>query len=164
MAIRIFGELLYYPEPGCFQEFPSPEELKHHIILSTKPPKEYLESKNSKEKDTASPLKKDHTDSPSRKENDNASPLKKETTTEELCNKNDTQGVSYEVNTFLFIYTVTYLLSNYYFNIKQLASLKNLKLSIWMQYEQMGTRWDKKKLDFIYIFSFLIFFFEFHIL
>lgn len=48
MAIRTFGELLYYPEPGCFDEFPSPEELKHHIILSTKPPKEYLESKNSR--------------------------------------------------------------------------------------------------------------------
>lgn len=85
MAIQIFGELLYYPEPGCFTEFPSPEELKHHIILSTKPPKEYLESKNSKEKDIASPIKK---------EKDTASPIKKETTTEELCNKNDTQGVS----------------------------------------------------------------------
>lgn len=94
MAIRIFGELLYYPEPGCFHEFPSPEELKHHIILSTKPPKEYLESKNSKERDTASPIKKEKdTDSPLKKENDSASPLKEETT-EELCNKNDTQGVS----------------------------------------------------------------------
>lgn len=95
MAIQIFGELLYYPEPGCFHEFPSPEELKHHIILSTKPPKEYLESKNSKEKDTASPVKseKDYA-SPIKKEKDTASPVKKETTTEELCNENDTQGVS----------------------------------------------------------------------
>ncbi|WOG94049.1 hypothetical protein DCAR_0313340 [Daucus carota subsp. sativus] len=70
MAIRIFGELLYYPEPGCFHEFPSPEELKHHIILSTKPPKEYLESKNDK---------------------DSASSVKKDMAIEELCNKNDTQ-------------------------------------------------------------------------
>lgn len=44
MAIQIFGELLYYPEPGCFDVFPSPEALKHQIVLSTKPPKEYLES------------------------------------------------------------------------------------------------------------------------
>lgn len=58
MAIRTFGELLYHPEPGCFDEFPSPEELKHHIILSTKPPKEYLESKNPREKENTSPMEK----------------------------------------------------------------------------------------------------------
>lgn len=44
MAIEIFGELLYYPEPGCFDVFPSPRALKHQIVLSTKPPKEYLDS------------------------------------------------------------------------------------------------------------------------
>lgn len=44
MAIQIFGEVLYYPEPECFDVFPSPEALKHQIVLSTKPPKEYLES------------------------------------------------------------------------------------------------------------------------
>ncbi|XP_074338297.1 phosphoinositide phospholipase C 6-like isoform X3 [Apium graveolens] len=44
MAIEIFGELLYYPEPGCFDVFPSPQSLKHQIVLSTKPPKEYLDS------------------------------------------------------------------------------------------------------------------------
>ncbi|KAK1355145.1 Phosphoinositide phospholipase C [Heracleum sosnowskyi] len=92
MAIRIFGELLYYPEPGCFTEFPSPEELKHHIILSTKPPKEYLELKNSKEKDTASPLKKEkYTASPLKKEKDTASPMKKE--------KDDAQGAPQSNNT-----------------------------------------------------------------
>ncbi|XP_010253909.1 PREDICTED: phosphoinositide phospholipase C 4-like isoform X2 [Nelumbo nucifera] len=32
-------------EAECLLEFPSPEELKYRIILSTKPPKEYLESK-----------------------------------------------------------------------------------------------------------------------
>lgn len=44
MAIEIFGELLYHPEPGCFDVFPSPKSLKHQIVLSTKPPKEYLDS------------------------------------------------------------------------------------------------------------------------
>ncbi|KAL1804981.1 hypothetical protein ACET3Z_028049 [Daucus carota] len=44
MAIQIFGELLYYPEPGVFDALPSPDALKHQIVLSTKPPKEYLDS------------------------------------------------------------------------------------------------------------------------
>lgn len=58
MVIQIFGEMLYYPESGCLEEFPSPEALKHRIILSTKPPKEYLEIKNQKE-GTSSPVEKD---------------------------------------------------------------------------------------------------------
>ncbi|XP_027161998.1 phosphoinositide phospholipase C 6 [Coffea eugenioides] len=58
MVIQIFGEMLYYPESGCLEEFPSPEALKHRIILSTKPPKEYLEIKNQKE-GTSSPAEKD---------------------------------------------------------------------------------------------------------
>lgn len=49
MVTQTFGELLYYPESGCLEEFPSPEDLKYRIILSTKPPKEYLESKPSDE-------------------------------------------------------------------------------------------------------------------
>lgn len=48
--------MLYYPQSECLDEFPSPEELKNRIILSTKPPKEYLESKN--QRDT-SPVGKD---------------------------------------------------------------------------------------------------------
>ncbi|XP_058207250.1 phosphoinositide phospholipase C 6 [Rhododendron vialii] len=47
MVTQTFGEQLYYPESGCLEEFPSPEDLKYRIILSTKPPKEYLESKPS---------------------------------------------------------------------------------------------------------------------
>ncbi|XP_073130421.1 phosphoinositide phospholipase C 6-like isoform X2 [Henckelia pumila] len=62
MVIQIFGDLLYYPESGCLDEFPSPEELKHKIILSTKPPKEYLESKITKDQDTLSPREKDSSD------------------------------------------------------------------------------------------------------
>ncbi|KAK1409358.1 hypothetical protein QVD17_35884 [Tagetes erecta] len=47
MATEIFGDMLYYPKTGddVDDEFPSPEELKHRIILSTKPPKELLETK-----------------------------------------------------------------------------------------------------------------------
>ncbi|CAI9762229.1 unnamed protein product [Fraxinus pennsylvanica] len=53
MVMQIFGDMLYYPESGCLEEFPSPEELNHKIILSTKPPKEYLESKNIKDQETS---------------------------------------------------------------------------------------------------------------
>ncbi|EYU22354.1 hypothetical protein MIMGU_mgv1a001900mg [Erythranthe guttata] len=42
MVMQIFGDMLYCPDPECSKEFPSPEALKHKIILSTKPPKEYL--------------------------------------------------------------------------------------------------------------------------
>ncbi|KAM3357076.1 phosphoinositide phospholipase C 6 [Capsicum galapagoense] len=56
MVIQIFGEMLYYPQSECLEEFPSPEGLKNRIILSTKPPKEYLESKH--QRDT-SPAGKD---------------------------------------------------------------------------------------------------------
>ncbi|CAL5363867.1 unnamed protein product [Camellia sinensis] len=59
MATQTFGELLYYPESGCLEEFPSPEALKHRIVLSTKPPKEYLESKHPKDRETTSPREGD---------------------------------------------------------------------------------------------------------
>ncbi|CAN4085166.1 unnamed protein product [Withania somnifera] len=58
LVIQVFGEMLYYPQSECLEEFPSPEELKHRIILSTKPPKEYLESKHHRDLETASPAKK----------------------------------------------------------------------------------------------------------
>ncbi|KAK3206536.1 hypothetical protein Dsin_020582 [Dipteronia sinensis] len=45
MITQIFGEMLYYSESKCLKELPSPEELKYRIIISTKPPKEKLESK-----------------------------------------------------------------------------------------------------------------------
>lgn len=41
--------MLFYPESDCLKEFPSPEELKHRIIISTKPPKEYLEAQTFKD-------------------------------------------------------------------------------------------------------------------
>lgn len=49
MVIEVFGEKLYQPDNEHIDEFPSPEELKGKIILSTKPPEEYLKAKQSKD-------------------------------------------------------------------------------------------------------------------
>ncbi|MQL79618.1 hypothetical protein Taro_012060 [Colocasia esculenta] len=54
MVTQTFGDMLYYPKSNGMDEFPSPEALKKRIILSTKPPKEYLESKISKDKESES--------------------------------------------------------------------------------------------------------------
>lgn len=52
MVLDTFGEMLYYPDSEeQHKEFPSPDSLKKRIILSTKPPKEYLEAKISKDKE-----------------------------------------------------------------------------------------------------------------
>ncbi|WOK95513.1 hypothetical protein Cni_G04220 [Canna indica] len=51
MVTQTFGDMLYCPESDFIEEFPSPEALKNRIIISTKPPKEYLASKNRKEKE-----------------------------------------------------------------------------------------------------------------
>ncbi|CAD5320919.1 unnamed protein product [Arabidopsis thaliana] len=61
---EIFGQMLYYPESDSLVEFPSPASLLHRIIISTKPPKEYLESRNPivKQKDNnVSPSSEDET-------------------------------------------------------------------------------------------------------
>lgn len=50
MVTQIFGEMLYYPQGECLAEFPSPESLKHRVVISTKPPKEYLETRHIKDK------------------------------------------------------------------------------------------------------------------
>ncbi|CAK9137005.1 unnamed protein product [Ilex paraguariensis] len=42
MVTRTFGDMLFYPESDL-KEFPSPEFLKKKILISTKPPKEFLE-------------------------------------------------------------------------------------------------------------------------
>ncbi|XP_072982936.1 phosphoinositide phospholipase C 2-like isoform X1 [Typha latifolia] len=54
MVTETFGDILYYPDSDSLQEFPSPEALKKRILLSTKPPKEYLEAKSLEEKDVNS--------------------------------------------------------------------------------------------------------------
>lgn len=46
MVTSTFGDMLYYPKASDKVEFPSPDALKYQIILSTKPPKEYLHCKN----------------------------------------------------------------------------------------------------------------------
>ncbi|MCD7462749.1 Phosphoinositide phospholipase C 4 [Datura stramonium] len=51
MLTETFGEMLFVPESDTLKECPSPEELKHRIIISTKPPKEYLEASASVCKD-----------------------------------------------------------------------------------------------------------------
>ncbi|XP_010520201.1 PREDICTED: phosphoinositide phospholipase C 4 [Tarenaya hassleriana] len=51
MITQTFGDMLYYHDPESSEEFPSPEELKGKILISTKPPKEYLEANDAKEKD-----------------------------------------------------------------------------------------------------------------
>jgi phosphatidylinositol phospholipase C, delta len=52
MVTEVFGNTLYYPDTEKhLKEFPSPESLKNRVILSTKPPKEYLEAKTFKERD-----------------------------------------------------------------------------------------------------------------
>lgn len=59
MVTQIFGDLLYYPESGCLEEFPSPESLRYRIIISTKPPKQDVESKIVKGKEDCSPKEGD---------------------------------------------------------------------------------------------------------
>ena len=46
MITETYGDMLFLPKCECLQEFPSPEELKYRIIISTKPPKEYLKAKS----------------------------------------------------------------------------------------------------------------------
>lgn len=52
MITQTFGDLLFSPGPEPVREFPSPESLKKRVIISTKPPKEYLQAKGVDEKDT----------------------------------------------------------------------------------------------------------------
>ncbi|XP_041000460.1 phosphoinositide phospholipase C 2-like [Juglans microcarpa x Juglans regia] len=54
MATQTFGDILFTPGSESLKEFPSPESLKKRIIISTKPPKEYLEAKEIKEKESDS--------------------------------------------------------------------------------------------------------------
>ncbi|KAL3650265.1 1-phosphatidylinositol phosphodiesterase [Castilleja foliolosa] len=48
MITQTFGDMLFSPGPECLSEFPSPESLKRRVIISTKPPKEYLHAKDAK--------------------------------------------------------------------------------------------------------------------
>ncbi|KAL6531085.1 1-phosphatidylinositol phosphodiesterase [Orobanche hederae] len=48
MISETFGDMLFSPGPECLTEFPSPEALKRRVVISTKPPKEYLHAKDVK--------------------------------------------------------------------------------------------------------------------
>ncbi|GLT31473.1 hypothetical protein SLA2020_062060 [Shorea laevis] len=54
MVTQTFGDILFSPGSECLKEFPSPESMKRRIIISTKPPKEYLEGKELKDKESTS--------------------------------------------------------------------------------------------------------------
>ncbi|XP_065880106.1 phosphoinositide phospholipase C 6-like [Euphorbia lathyris] len=47
MITETFWDMLYVPEFEYLEELPSPEDLKHRIIISTKPPKKYNKSASS---------------------------------------------------------------------------------------------------------------------
>ncbi|KAJ6768145.1 PHOSPHOINOSITIDE-SPECIFIC PHOSPHOLIPASE C FAMILY PROTEIN [Salix koriyanagi] len=49
MVTQTFGDILFSPGAKSMKELPSPESLKRRIIISTKPPKEYLEAKEVKD-------------------------------------------------------------------------------------------------------------------
>ncbi|XP_027187758.1 phosphoinositide phospholipase C 6-like isoform X2 [Cicer arietinum] len=49
MTTQIFGDMLYFPQTDPLTEFPTPELLKDRVLISTKPPKEYLDSKQFKD-------------------------------------------------------------------------------------------------------------------
>nr|AFK47492.1 unknown [Medicago truncatula] len=51
MVTQTFGDILFCPTSETLKEFPSPDSLKKRIIISTKPPKEFLEAKEEKEKE-----------------------------------------------------------------------------------------------------------------
>lgn len=51
MLNETFGDLLFYPKSDSLEEFPSPEDLMLRILISTKPPKKFLEPKTLSDKD-----------------------------------------------------------------------------------------------------------------
>ncbi|KAH9603850.1 hypothetical protein KSS87_005970 [Heliosperma pusillum] len=59
MITRELGDMLFCPESEITQDFPSPEDLKYKVLISTKPPKEYLAVDNSVDKGSKS-QKKQH--------------------------------------------------------------------------------------------------------
>ncbi|KAI3682128.1 hypothetical protein L2E82_50160 [Cichorium intybus] len=48
MITETFGSMLFLPESEILEELPTPESLKYRILISTKPPKEYLEAEDDK--------------------------------------------------------------------------------------------------------------------
>ncbi|GKE23143.1 phosphoinositide phospholipase C 2-like protein, partial [Tanacetum coccineum] len=48
MVTEMFGDMLFTPDAESLSEFRSPESLIRRAIISTKPPKEYIKSQESK--------------------------------------------------------------------------------------------------------------------
>ncbi|KAK9059711.1 hypothetical protein SSX86_020415 [Deinandra increscens subsp. villosa] len=59
MVTETFGDMLFTPGADSLVEFPSPEILKRRIIISTKPPKEYLKATDTKASGNASQKEND---------------------------------------------------------------------------------------------------------
>ncbi|XP_030524527.1 phosphoinositide phospholipase C 2-like [Rhodamnia argentea] len=62
MVTKTFQSTLHRPDPDQPAEFPSPESLKGKILISTKPPKEYLESQTNIEEEDNTVQSKEHSD------------------------------------------------------------------------------------------------------
>ncbi|KAL3717993.1 hypothetical protein ACJRO7_003173 [Eucalyptus globulus] len=62
MVTQIYGDMLFCPEVECLKEFPSPESLKKRIIVSTKPPKKYIEAQEIRVKEIEKQKRKAETD------------------------------------------------------------------------------------------------------
>lgn len=58
MVNQTFGDMLFCPGSDQLNEFPSPESLKKRVMISTKPPREHLETQNGKEKESQHMSKK----------------------------------------------------------------------------------------------------------
>nr|XP_043614788.1 phosphoinositide phospholipase C 2-like [Erigeron canadensis] len=58
MVHQIFGDMLFTPDKECLEKLPSPDFLRKRVIISTKPPKEYLKGGNPKTKENG-PQEKD---------------------------------------------------------------------------------------------------------
>ncbi|XP_024970016.1 phosphoinositide phospholipase C 2-like [Cynara cardunculus var. scolymus] len=54
MIHQIFEDMLFTPDKDCLEEFPSPESLRKRVMISTKPPKEYLKGEKSAKKGNGS--------------------------------------------------------------------------------------------------------------
>ncbi|KMZ67601.1 Phosphoinositide phospholipase C [Zostera marina] len=59
MIIATFGDILFYPDEQSMSEFPSPKFLMNRIVISTKPPKEYLTQSKSEKDDATKEKEKD---------------------------------------------------------------------------------------------------------
>ncbi|KAL8214776.1 hypothetical protein R6Q57_004225 [Mikania cordata] len=57
MVTETFGDVLYYSGSDTMIDFPSPNSLKKRIVVSTKPPKEYLDTANSMTENKESSMK-----------------------------------------------------------------------------------------------------------